>query len=132
MFVVGKPGTAGLRFLFYSHDSLRLRRAKPGNEPRVLDLFQRVSETASESTGRVKAGSDELTEVMLRISQKPLLFRQKTSLQLAQSRPLAPVLERAKSITSRARRFPPSLKVPVVRPLRQNSSSFFDASPTAR
>jgi predicted glycosyltransferase len=55
MFIVGKPGTAGLRFLFYSHDSLGF-----GHTRRHLAVASAVAEQASAATILLVTGAEEI------------------------------------------------------------------------
>src|ERR1051326_201672 len=55
MFVVGKPGTAGLRFLFYSHDSLGF-----GHTRRHLAVASAVAEQAPAATILLVTGAEEI------------------------------------------------------------------------
>lgn len=55
MFIVGKPGTAGLRFLFYSHDSLGF-----GHTRRHLAVAAALAEQASAATILLVTGAEEI------------------------------------------------------------------------
>jgi predicted glycosyltransferase len=55
MFIVGKPGTAGLRFLFYSHDSLGF-----GHTRRHLAVATALAEQASAATILLVTGAEEI------------------------------------------------------------------------
>src|SRR6266850_2561826 len=55
MFIVGKPGTAGLRFLFYSHDSLGF-----GHTRRHLAVAAALAEQATAATILLVTGAEEI------------------------------------------------------------------------